>query len=185
MKLRSLLISKTITVFCPISTLMYLWAIYILPGLVCLFGCSPIADRSREYRNPLQIHECRNWEPGRAVLFLEKHKSEFRYRVDPYWGEWHYSYSEFDLNHNMSMQFHKGTLPDHITCTPPCKPQAKLLYVKCINTCVWNIKSKRMALAAKYLKVKKKSLQYFLWALILFLIVEWLLSMLCAVIPWN
>ncbi len=42
---------------------------------------------------------------GIRNLFLEKHKSDFRYRVDLHWGEWHYSSSEIDLNHNMSMQF--------------------------------------------------------------------------------
>jgi hypothetical protein len=32
-----------IIIFClPISTFMYLWAIYIFPGLVCLFCCSQI-----------------------------------------------------------------------------------------------------------------------------------------------
>ncbi len=33
------------------------------------------ADRSREYINRLQIHECRNWERGSAVSFLGIHKS--------------------------------------------------------------------------------------------------------------
>ncbi len=33
-------------------------------------------DRSWEYINCLQIHECGNWERGRAVAFLGKHKSD-------------------------------------------------------------------------------------------------------------
>ncbi len=42
MKLRGLVISKTEFIkFClPISTFMYLWAIYIFSGSVCLFCCS-------------------------------------------------------------------------------------------------------------------------------------------------
>jgi hypothetical protein len=31
------------------------------------------ADRSGEYINRSQIHECRNWERGRAVSFLVEH----------------------------------------------------------------------------------------------------------------
>ncbi len=64
--------------FClPISTIMYLWAIFIFPGLVCLFCCS----RSWEYTNRSKIHECRNWERGRTVSFLGIHKSDFQYSI--------------------------------------------------------------------------------------------------------
>ncbi len=57
--------------FClSFSTFMYLWAIYIFPGSVCLFCCK----RS-------QIHECRNWEWGSVVSFLGIHKWDFRYSV--------------------------------------------------------------------------------------------------------
>jgi hypothetical protein len=38
-------------------------------------------DRSWEYINCLQIHECMNCERGHAVSFLGTHKSDFRYRV--------------------------------------------------------------------------------------------------------
>jgi hypothetical protein len=31
--------------------------------------------------NSSQINECMNWERGRAVSFLEIHKSDFRYSV--------------------------------------------------------------------------------------------------------
>jgi hypothetical protein len=34
-----------------------------------------------EYINRSQIHECRNWERGRAVSFLGKRNSDFRYSV--------------------------------------------------------------------------------------------------------
>ncbi len=45
----------------PVPTFMYLWAIYIFPGSVCLFGwskiCRPILGT---YMNCSQIHECGN-----------------------------------------------------------------------------------------------------------------------------
>ncbi len=47
---------------------MYLWAIFIFPG-------------SWEYINCSEIHECRNWERGRAVSFLGIFVSNFRYSV--------------------------------------------------------------------------------------------------------
>ncbi len=63
---------------------MYLWAIYIFPGSVCLFGCSKkgISYRSWEHINRSQIHECRNWEQGRAVSFLGLFVSNFRCSAD-------------------------------------------------------------------------------------------------------
>ena len=58
--------------FClPISTFMYLWAIYIFPGSVCQFAWDNI--------NRSQIHECRYRERGCAVSFLGIHKLDFRY----------------------------------------------------------------------------------------------------------
>ncbi len=57
-----------IIMFClPISTFMYLWAIYIF------------RDQWRKYINRWQISECRNWEWGRSVSFLGWHVSNFRY----------------------------------------------------------------------------------------------------------
>ncbi len=52
-----------------VPTLIYLWQIYIFPGSVCLFCCSAgkYVDRSREYINPLQTHECWNGDWGRAI----------------------------------------------------------------------------------------------------------------------
>ncbi len=56
--------------FClPITTLIYLWEIYIFPGSVCLFCCRKYVDRSGEYTNRSQTHECGNWAWGR--LFWE------------------------------------------------------------------------------------------------------------------
>ncbi len=48
-----------IIIFClPISTFMYLWAIYIFPGLVCLICCIQIG----RLINRSKIHEGRKWE---------------------------------------------------------------------------------------------------------------------------
>jgi hypothetical protein len=43
------------------------------------FAEAKYADRSWEYINRSQIHKCRSWERGRAVLFLGMHKSYFWY----------------------------------------------------------------------------------------------------------
>ncbi len=42
-------------------------------------GLPIVLQSNREYINDSQIHKCRNWERGRAVSFLEKHQSDFRY----------------------------------------------------------------------------------------------------------
>jgi hypothetical protein len=49
------------------ATVMCLWAIYIFPPSICLFCCRKYVDRSREYINCSQTHECRNWDWGRAI----------------------------------------------------------------------------------------------------------------------
>ncbi len=59
----------------PISTFMCLWAIaYSTSG--------KYVERSWEYINPSQIHECGNWDWGRAIPFLGIHKWDFRCSVD-------------------------------------------------------------------------------------------------------
>ena len=64
----------------PISTFLYLWAIYILPRSVHLFSCKQ-NKRSWEYINRSPKHECRNWERGRAVSFLGIFVLNFWYSV--------------------------------------------------------------------------------------------------------
>ena len=51
----------------PISTFMCLWANYIFPRWVCLFCWWKYVDRSWEYINRSQTHECGNWGWGRAI----------------------------------------------------------------------------------------------------------------------
>ncbi len=53
----------------PITTFMYLWAIYTFPRSVHLFWCS----RNRIKRS--HLYECGNWERGRPVSFHGRHKS--------------------------------------------------------------------------------------------------------------
>jgi hypothetical protein len=70
-------LQNRIMMFClPISTFMYLWAIYILPRFPCLFWCSLIG------RSILGIYKSLTvWEPDRVVSFLGIHKSDFWYSV--------------------------------------------------------------------------------------------------------
>jgi hypothetical protein len=51
----------------PISTFMRLRAIYIFPRSVCLFCWRKYVDRSWDYVNRSQTHECGNWGWGRAI----------------------------------------------------------------------------------------------------------------------
>ncbi len=69
---------RTCAATVPISTFMYLWAIYILPQSICLFCCKKYVDRSREYINRSQTHECGNWDWGRAIPRKGIHKWDFR-----------------------------------------------------------------------------------------------------------
>ncbi len=46
-------------------------ASYIFPRSVCLFCCSKYVDRSWNYINRSQTHECGNWYWGRALLFFK------------------------------------------------------------------------------------------------------------------
>ena len=51
----------------PISTFKCLWANYIFPRWVCLFCWRKYVDRSWEYINCSQTHECGNRGWGRAI----------------------------------------------------------------------------------------------------------------------
>ncbi len=57
----------------PNHTFMYLWAIYIFPGSVCLFGCSKIGRQIlavyKSHRS--QVHELGNWETEHYESDLE------------------------------------------------------------------------------------------------------------------
>ncbi len=61
---------RNIGVSVPISTFMRLCAIYIFPRSVCLFCWRKYVDRSWDYINRSQTHECGNW--AEAALFPEK-----------------------------------------------------------------------------------------------------------------
>ncbi len=56
----------------PISTFMFLWAIYIFPWLVCpsLLQKNRWTDRGKIYLAHTYVRECRNWDWGHAVSFL-------------------------------------------------------------------------------------------------------------------
>ncbi len=56
----------------PISTFTCLWANYIFPRWVCLFCRRKYVDRSWEYLNRSQTHECGNWGWDEAAQFSEK-----------------------------------------------------------------------------------------------------------------
>ncbi len=55
----------------PIPTFMCLWATYIFPGSVHIFGCSKIDRPILENINLPQIYECRNWETEHYNSVLE------------------------------------------------------------------------------------------------------------------
>jgi hypothetical protein len=52
--------------------------LYIFPGSICLFCCRKYVDRSWESINRAQTHECGNWDCGRAIPRIGKHKWDFR-----------------------------------------------------------------------------------------------------------
>ena len=62
----------------PVSTLMCLWAFYILPGLVHIFPPAEKADPSWEYTIRSLTHECGNWDWGPDIPFLGINVSNFR-----------------------------------------------------------------------------------------------------------
>ncbi len=65
----------------PISTFMHLWVIYIFPRSVCLFCWRKYVDRSWDYINRSQTHECRSWGWGRAIPRKWIHKWDFHCSV--------------------------------------------------------------------------------------------------------
>ncbi len=60
-----------------IPTFMFLWAIYVFLGSVCLFCCRKIGGPDVGINRSLQTHDCGNWDWGRAISFLGIHKSKF------------------------------------------------------------------------------------------------------------
>ncbi len=73
---------------------MRLWLIYIFPQSVCLFCWRKYVDRSWDYINLSQTHECGNWGWGRAIPRKGIHKWDFRCSA---WKKksWVYSYIVF------------------------------------------------------------------------------------------
>ncbi len=69
---------RNIGVSVPISTFMCLWVIYIFPRWVCLFCWRKYVDRSWDYINHSQTHECGNWGWGHAIPRKGIHKWNFR-----------------------------------------------------------------------------------------------------------
>ncbi len=65
----------------PISTFMWLWAIYKFPRSVLLFCCRKYVDWSWECINCSQTHECGNWNWGCAIPFLGINKWDFHCNV--------------------------------------------------------------------------------------------------------
>ncbi len=81
-----------VIIFClPVPTLIDLWEIYIFPWLVCLFCCREICrvDRSWEYINRSQTHECGNGDWGRAISRKGIHKQDLRCSPGVYHMEQH------------------------------------------------------------------------------------------------
>jgi hypothetical protein len=72
---------RNIRVSVSISTFMRLWAIYIFPQSVSLFCWRKYVDRTWDYINHSQAHECWNWSWGRAIPRKGIHKGDFPYSV--------------------------------------------------------------------------------------------------------
>ncbi len=73
---------RYIGVSVPVSTFMSLCAIYIFPRSVCLFCWRKYVNRSWDYINRSQTHECENWDWGRAIPRRGIHKWDFNCSVD-------------------------------------------------------------------------------------------------------
>ncbi len=68
---------RNIGVSVPIFTFLRLWANCIFPWSVCLFCWRKYVDRSWDYINRSQTHECWNWGWGRAIPRKGIHKWDF------------------------------------------------------------------------------------------------------------
>jgi hypothetical protein len=60
---------------------MCLWAIFIFPNRSAYSAAGKYVDRSWEYINRSQTHECGNRADAMQFLFWEIHKSDFRFSV--------------------------------------------------------------------------------------------------------
>ncbi len=73
-----LLFPNTLIMFClPVPTLIYLWDIYIFPGLVCLFCCREICGLILGIYESPQTNECVNWEWVHTIPRKVIHKWDF------------------------------------------------------------------------------------------------------------
>jgi hypothetical protein len=68
---------RNIGVSVPVSTYVRLWAIYIFPPSVCLICWRKYVERSWDYINLSQTHECGNRGWGRAIPRKGIHKWDF------------------------------------------------------------------------------------------------------------
>ncbi len=90
---------RNIGVSVLISTFICLWAIYIFPLSAYLFCWRKYVDRSWDYINPSQTHECWNWGCGRAIPRKGIYKWDFRCSVQLYQRTYlHYQHFLLILN---------------------------------------------------------------------------------------
>ncbi len=89
-KIYTALSEKEYRVSDPISTFMRLWVIYIFPQSVCLFCWRKYVDRSWDYINRSQTHECGNWGWGRAIPRKGINKWDFCCSVSRTVWDWVY-----------------------------------------------------------------------------------------------
>jgi hypothetical protein len=64
-------------------------------GSVHILSCSRIGDRSWEYINRSQTHECGNWDCGRVIPFLGMFVSNSRHWFFAVWLEFEQRCCEF------------------------------------------------------------------------------------------
>ncbi len=134
-----------IIMFClPVPTLVYLREIFIFLEPTCLFCSTEIlyVDRSREYINCSQTHECGNWDWGRAIPRKGIHKWDFPCIVGSSMPEPITTFSS-RIKCSISFQWHPS--PPRGTYWEPPEPQpSKLLSNYCqlflrVLSCMSNI----------------------------------------------